>query len=44
MDNIDLYHKVISIENGRIKEVLTKNEWYIRYWKHYKKTKIFIYI
>lgn len=36
LDNMDLYNRVISIENGLLKEVLTKNEWYIRYWNNSK--------
>jgi len=40
LDNMDLYNKVINIEKGRVKDVLTRNEWYIRYWNNSKKTKI----
>lgn len=36
LDNMDLYNRVVSIENGLLKEVLTKNEWYIRYWNNSK--------
>lgn len=36
LDNMDLYNRVISIENGLLKEVLTKNEWYIRCWNNSK--------
>jgi len=34
LDNMDLYNRVIKIESGKIKEVLTKNEWYTRYWNN----------
>lgn len=44
LENMDLYNKVICVENGLIKEVLTKNEWYLRYRNNLKKTKIWLYI
>ena len=40
LENIDLYNRVINIEKGLIKEVLVKNEWYLRYRNNLKKTKI----
>ena len=40
LENIDLYNRVINIENGLIKEVFEKNEWYYRYRNYSQKTKI----
>ena len=40
LDNMDLYNKVINIENGVVKDVLTRNEWYLRYRNNLKKAKI----
>ena len=40
LDNMDLYDMVVKLEKGEIKEVLKKNEWYIRYWNYIKKKKI----
>ena len=44
LENMDLYDKVINIENGIAKEVLKRNEWYLRYRNNSKKTKIPLYI
>ena len=44
LDNIDLYNRVVKVENGKIKDVLEKNEWYIRCWNNFKKTKIWLYL
>ena len=38
--NMDLYSKVINIENGTTKDVLTRNEWYSGYRNYFEKTKI----
>ena len=38
LDNINIYDKVISIDKGTIKDVLTKNEWCIRCWDYLTKT------
>ena len=40
LDNMDLYDRVITIEKGKLKDVLTRNEWYIRYRNNSKKKKI----
>jgi len=40
LDNIDLYDKVINVENGEVKDVLKRNDWYLRYRNNLKKTKI----
>lgn len=39
-DNMDLYDMVITMDSGSIKKVLTKNEWYSRYWDYLKKKAI----
>jgi hypothetical protein len=41
---MDLYNKVLNIENGVVKDVLIRNEWYFRYWNNFKKTKISFHI
>ena len=44
LDNMDLYDRVINMENGILKDVLVKNEWYVRYRNYFKETKVFLYI
>lgn len=39
-DNMDLYDMVITMDSGSIKKVLTRNEWYYRYWNNSKKKKV----
>lgn len=39
-DNMDLYDMVITMDYGSIKKVLTRNEWYYRYWNNSKKKKV----
>jgi len=41
LDNMDLYDKVINLEKGLVKDVLIRNEWYIRYRNNIEKKKIF---
>lgn len=40
LDNMDLYNRVITVEKGKLKDVLTRNEWYIRHRNYLKKKKI----
>lgn len=41
LDNLDLYDLSITLNDGTVKEVISKNEWSFRYWSNTSKKEIF---